>query len=209
MFIEKAFENPALYIGWIVLVGFSICVHEYAHAYAAYRLGDDTAAEEGHLSLNPLVQMGPMSLVMLFLLGIAWGMVPVNTSRLKNARLAGVVAFAGPASNLVLSAIFSLAMVIVAHQAGTSPIVEFMSIGAVTNGALFVLNLIPIPPLDGYQIIASQSRAVRNLPPEIIRQASFILILLIFLTNLFTFVWIGGDAIAMTFEKFWLLLLPF
>ena len=78
MFIQYISTDPVFYFGWIVLAAFSICCHEYAHAYVALRVGDDTAARDGHLTLNPLVQMGFQSMLMLVFFGIAWGAVPVS-----------------------------------------------------------------------------------------------------------------------------------
>ena len=57
-FLSRLAESPLDYISWVLIIVFSICVHEYAHARAALRYGDDTAARSGHLTLNPLVQMG-------------------------------------------------------------------------------------------------------------------------------------------------------
>ena len=72
----------------------SICLHEYFHAQVAFWCGDDTAAHYGHLTLNPLRQMGWISLVMFFILGIAWGMVPVDRRRLSKGQ-AALVSFSG------------------------------------------------------------------------------------------------------------------
>lgn len=207
MFLQLISTNPGLYIGWIVIVGFSICVHEYAHALTALVLGDDTAAEAGHLSLNPMVQMGPMSLVMLALLGIAWGMVPMNVRQLRHPRFAGLVAIAGPVANLLLSAVFSLLYMSAALYGWGGASVDLFRVGAMTNGALFVLNLIPIPPLDGFSVAGAIFPALNRLPNEVIRQASFVLLLLLFLTDLFHFVWSTGEGISRSFEGLWMMVL--
>ena len=81
LFVEMAKSNPFFYFSWVFIVVFSICVHEYAHAATALQLGDDTAAQSGHLTLNPMVQMGGTSLAALLLVGVAWGAVPVNPPR--------------------------------------------------------------------------------------------------------------------------------
>jgi Zn-dependent protease len=81
MFIQQALTDPFLYFGWITFVVFSICCHEYAHAYTALRFGDDTAARNGHLTLNPLVQMGLQSLIVLALFGLAWALFRLIRSR--------------------------------------------------------------------------------------------------------------------------------
>ena len=83
---------------------FSLCVHEFAHAYTAYRLGDNTAAYAGRLTLNPLAHLDPMGSLMLLLVGFGYAKpVPINASNLNNPRRDMIkVAFAGPASNFTL-----------------------------------------------------------------------------------------------------------
>lgn len=78
LFITQLFEDPQRFFIWLLVVIFSICCHEFMHAWAALKQGDPTAADEGHLTLNPMKQMGPFSLVMLAVCGIAWGRVPVR-----------------------------------------------------------------------------------------------------------------------------------
>lgn len=106
MFIQHAVNNPAFYVSWVCVAAFSICVHEYAHAYTAVRYGDETPRE--HLTLNPFVQMGMMSMVMLVLLGIAWGAVPVDSRGTGSNRKDAMISFAGPLANLILCAVFAL-----------------------------------------------------------------------------------------------------
>ena len=207
MFINTLMSNPSLYIGWIVVVGFSICVHEYAHAITAYRLGDDTAAQAGHLTLNPMIQMGPMSLLMLVILGIAWGAVPVNDRLLRKPSHAMWVSAAGPLSNVGLCVVFALLQVLVSRFVGPGPISQLLGIGAMTNGALFVLNMLPVPPLDGFHILSGLVPSLKNLSPQVIQQASFILILLIFMTDVFQFIWIGGEVMASGFSHIFAVLL--
>src|SRR5512137_2480723 len=105
-FVSSLAQDPFYFFSWVGIVAFSICFHEYAHASMALKRGDDTAAKLGHLTLNPMVQMGPMSIVMLLLIGIAWGAVPVNPGRLRTRADAALVSFAGPAANLLLSLLF-------------------------------------------------------------------------------------------------------
>ncbi len=196
LFVTRILENPAVYVPWVLLVAFSICIHEFMHAYTAHRLGDDTAAESGHLTLNPLVQMGWISLVMLLLIGIAWGSVPVNPSRLRGRYASAAVSFAGPLSNLVLCALFGLFAMALRNTLPDSPLVLIMSLGSLVNGALFVLNMIPAPPLDGWSILSDFVPALKNLSPQVLSQMSWFLLLLIFMTNAFSFVWSGGAFLA-------------
>ena len=118
-FISYLGQDPLYYFSWVLAVMFSICVHEYAHAAVALRLGDDTAAREGHLSLNPFVQMGGSSIFMLLIIGIAWGAVPVNRARLRG-RVMGeaLVSLAGPLANLALALVFSFLAVSVGRIGG-------------------------------------------------------------------------------------------
>lgn len=154
LFIERLF-GPGAESAWmqIFLVIFSVCCHEYAHARVALWQGDSTAADEGHLTLNPLKQMGPLSLVMLAFIGIAWGAVPVNPSRMKHRYSDALVSFAGPATNLLLFLLMGAACFLVVWRHGSVVAVEFFKIGAVLNIVLFLFNLIPVPPLDGYSIL--------------------------------------------------------
>ena len=154
MFIQQITLDPVYYFSWIVLATFSICCHEYAHAAIALRVGDDTAAREGHLTLNPLIQMGMRSLIMLAVFGIAWGAVPVNLSTVRKRSHRAMISLAGPLSNLLLCLIFSLLMVI-AKTAGADKAVSFLFIGGAANGMLFVFNMLPVPVLDGFAVLST------------------------------------------------------
>jgi Zn-dependent protease len=158
LFIQQAWTAPFDFFSWVLVVMFSICMHEYAHAATALRFGDDTAARAGHLSLNPLVQMGPTSLLMLALAGIAWGAVPVNPRLHRRRSDAARVAVSGPAANLALSAVFALALVLAIRLAdpGRLParVAQFLSLATEANAVLFVLNLLPLPMFDGWSVLA-------------------------------------------------------
>lgn len=194
-FIQVLMHNPAYYLTWVMLVAFSICLHEYAHAWTAHRLGDDTAADAGHLTLNPLVQMGPISLVMLLIIGIAWGQVPVSPNRLRGRYGPAWVSLAGPAANLFLCILFGL---LVRVSAGWAPdaVRQVFLIGSIVNGTLMLLNLLPVPPLDGWGALSDFVPALGRLSPDIIRNLSWMLLLLILLTPAFSFVWAGGQILA-------------
>ena len=95
LFITNIYRDPLLFFSVIIAVGFSVCLHEFCHAWMAKKCGDTTAADAGHLTLNPLKQMGIISIIMLLLLGFCWGAVPVNNHILsKRQRIA--VSLAGP-----------------------------------------------------------------------------------------------------------------
>lgn len=163
MFIEQATANPQFYFAVILTVVVSIVIHELAHGWTAIRLGDDTPIVLNRMTPNPFVHMGGWSIAMLVLVGIAWGQMPVNTSRLRGRYGAALVAAAGPASNLVLAL---LAIVLMAgwikflpdtmdpNNHISSNLMVLLEVFARMNLVLMLLNLIPLPPLDGSRIVA-------------------------------------------------------
>ncbi|MES2994552.1 MAG: site-2 protease family protein [Patescibacteria group bacterium] len=150
-----------LIFGIIVLI-LSIIIHEVAHGYAAYTLGDPTAKLEGRLTLNPVSHVDPVGSVLLPAIlvmtgaGILFGWakpVPYNPYNLKNQRWGeAIVAVAGVATNLLLAIIFAL----IARYAYANGFGEFGDLAALvtlTNLSLGIFNLIPIPPLDGFTVL--------------------------------------------------------
>ena len=134
-----------------ILVG--IVVHEAAHACAAYLLGDDTAYREGRVTLNPASHLDPLGSVMIVIAGFVWGRpTPVEPAKLRSPFWGSIaVAFAGPASNLLIVAVCAALIRVPLFQEGyTLALVVYM---ALANGLLFVFNLIPIPPLDGAKVL--------------------------------------------------------
>ncbi len=137
----------------------SMSVHEFMHAFVGYKLGDTTAQEEGRLSLNPLRHIDPLMTVVLPLVTLivfhvpilAAKPVPFNPSRVKYDEYgAALLAIAGPLSNLVLA----VAAAFMAHAfASGSFLGQVLDVFIVLNVALFVFNMIPIPPLDGSRVL--------------------------------------------------------
>lgn len=134
-------------------------VHEFAHAYVAYKFGDPTAKNQGRLTLNPMQHLDPIGTILIFIAGFGWARpVPVNRFFFKNPRLAGIsVSIAGPISNLIMASLGFLiwyAMVGMGVAAGLPAFVpEFFNVFIHLNLVLFIFNLIPLPPLDGYRIV--------------------------------------------------------
>jgi Zn-dependent protease len=130
--------------------------HEWAHAYVAYKFGDDTAKKQGRLTLNPLQHIDPFGTIMILIAGFGWARpVPVNRYQFKRPRLAGVlVSIAGPLSNLLLSVIGLIIYIAILH-AGKDPanFLRFLVLFINLNMVLFIFNLLPFPPLDGYRIL--------------------------------------------------------
>ena len=202
MFIQQALTDPTLYFSWIVFVMFSICCHEYAHAYTALHFGDDTAARNGHLTLNPLVQMGLQSLIVLALFGIAWGAVPVSSGRVRRAPQRALIAFAGPLMNLILCLIFSL-LTVVAGAFGAKSAVSFLFIGGAVNGMLFVFNILPVPVLDGFAVLSAFHPAFEQFARKYSSIVFLVFILLLWNTPLGSIIFGAGYALVGAFITFW------
>jgi Zn-dependent protease len=153
MFLSLFQQNPAFAVA--VLLGFvvGIVLHEAAHAYSAYLLGDDTAYRAGRVTLNPASHLDVLGSLMLLMAGFGWGKpTPVMPSKLRGGVLGPVaVAFAGPASNLLIVALCALLYALPAFQVGYLRLIVLAM--AFVNALLFVFNLIPIPPLDGAKVI--------------------------------------------------------
>ncbi len=151
---------------YVVLL-FSLSVHESAHAWMALRMGDDTAAREGRITLNPAAHIDPLGTVLIPLIQffyhaplLAWAKpVPVFAARFRRLSRGHIlVAGAGPASNTVLAVLFTIAFFLFIRLAPTgeyAPLIgQILSAGVVMNVALAVFNLVPLPPLDGSWILS-------------------------------------------------------
>ncbi len=143
----------------------AITVHEFGHAFAAYKLGDDTPLIQGRLSLNPLDHVDPLGLAMLLFAHIGWGkpvqIDPRNYNRNISVEKAdAIVSFAGPLMNFITAIVFALIYCAILKFAGLTfissnvgTIVMLIVAYVVTmNVGLGVFNLIPLPPLDGSKI---------------------------------------------------------
>ena len=131
---------------------FSLSFHEFAHAFAAYKLGDMTAKNQGRLTLNPLAHIDPIGGLMVLMVGFGWAKpVPVDLRQLKNPSTAMMkVAFAGPLSNLILALLGGLVVQASQNILLSTVFLLFTQI----NVALALFNLLPFPPLDGSQILS-------------------------------------------------------
>ncbi|MCK4563294.1 MAG: site-2 protease family protein [Verrucomicrobia bacterium] len=197
MFVENITENPAYYFSWIFAAGFSICCHEFAHAWTAVYYGDETPRE--HLTLNPLVQMGKQSIFMLFLIGIAWGSVPVNPAAVPENRKRAMISFAGPLMNLILCALFAVAAAVTVRIGSSEPIMNFFYYASYVNGALFVLNMLPVPTLDGYSVISAFSPELEEIKRKYAPRIFMGFALLIFMTPVGSYIFGLGATLAGTF----------
>ena len=181
MFIRLLFEDWRSFCAISLRVIFSVCVHEYLHALTALKQGDPTAADRGHLTLSPFKQMGFISLIMLLLIGIAWGQIPVNPENLKTRKSRLLVIFAGVFANLCLVLLFTLGGCLTQRFAPRNLFAADMLFdGAVLNVVLFLINLLPVPGFDGFNAVLQFIRFKTKKSREIANAACFIMLLVIF-----------------------------
>ncbi len=186
----------------MLVLTLSLSVHEASHAYAAFRMGDDTAALSGRLTLNPLRHLDPIGSLMFLFAGIGWAKpVPINPSRFSEAKSIrhGIVytSLWGPLSNIILGAIaWFLYCVVYTAAVGfgwvSSSVIlvllQLFNTLYIANMWLAVFNLLPIPPLDGYKIFGAllpPKLYYRILQQERIIGLVFILIVIFFRGALF------------------------
>ena len=202
MFLRLLSENPLIFWCWVFTLVVSVCLHELAHGWAAIRLGDDTPIHTGHMTLNPLVHMGPVSLVALFLVGLAWGAMPVDPSRLRGKYAYAKVCAAGPLMNLWL-AVFALLLLGLLqrffdgfrepdHYALTNAATLLWVFGLV-NIVLCLFNLLPVPPMDGSRILAEFHRGYARWLEDN-PWSMFLLFPLAFFAAPYLFFWVGDVA---------------
>ena len=164
-----------LVISLLVLI-VSLSVHEASHAWSASQLGDDTAKRLGRVTLNPVVHTDPIGTLLLPVIAMASGApligwakpTPVNTRNLRHPRRDHIlVTAAGPLSNLMIASVAALAMH--AGAMGRGNLLDYLIYDALTlNVLLAVFNMLPIPPLDGGQILMAL------LPPQMAMKLGFL-----------------------------------
>jgi len=144
----------------------AITFHEVAHGYSAYLLGDPTAKNAGRLTLNPIKHLDPIGAIALFLVKVGWAKpVPINPQYFRQPRSGIIiVSFAGPLVNFILAIAFALIFQGILFVFGTSsnpmlleilkPLLYMCQAGVLINIGLGIFNLLPIPPLDGSNILA-------------------------------------------------------
>lgn len=143
----------------LILVAFP--VHELAHGYMAYKLGDNTAKYEGRLTMNPLAHMDLFGTLMMLLVGVGYAKpVPVNPLRFKNYKSGmALTALAGPLSNLLMAILgvgLYRVLIIFVSDGWTLTLLRLglVELFASINISLAMFNLLPIPPLDGFRIVS-------------------------------------------------------
>jgi Zn-dependent protease len=167
--------NPGSIFISLVVLAFSLSFHEMAHAWTALRLGDHTAYDEGRVSMNPVVHVDPIGTILLPLLSviltlsgvaaplIGWAKpVPISIRRLAHPRRDVIlIALAGPLSNVLLAVVTAIAVRLFWPSLSelspqiSEPARLILGSALMTNLALFLFNLVPIPPLDGGRIVSN------------------------------------------------------
>ncbi len=207
MFIDYLFKDPSYYFTVVIVVIGSIVLHELGHALAATWEGDPTPQQRGHLTWNPVVHMGWLSIGLAAVIGIAWGLTPVTPSRFRHRRWGDViVSFAGPAVNLALAIVAALVMVFVVRGDAPDLPRQFWWVALMFNVALFLLNMIPVPPLDGFTIL-SGAVDLGEVGAMLRRAHPFPLIIVFVLISRGPF-WDLAQSGSEALVRFWALILP-
>jgi len=195
----------------------AIIPHEVAHGYAALKMGDPSAKVAGRLSLNPKRHMEPMGLLAFCIMGIGWAKpVPVNPFNFKNYRRGNfVVSVAGVLTNLVLAFILSFALFLVVHftdfrvnfntmnSTWTDLLGMFLYLCVLLNITLMLFNLLPICPLDGFNMLESYTKPNNRFMAFMRENSMWVLmltIIVLFLTNFFGIV---TNFVLEGFMGFW------
>lgn len=174
----------------------ALTIHECAHAWVAYRLGDPTAKMLGRVTLNPLKHLDPIGTLMLFFSGLfGWAKpVPVNPRNFRKnfSRSMMMVALAGPLSNLFLAALSALAykLVVLAGPAFldavpsvSRPLFAMIELSVIINVSLAVFNMVPVPPLDGSKVLQYLLPPAKAFAYAKIEQYGFFILLLLIVTG--------------------------
>ncbi|HHV28859.1 site-2 protease family protein [Acetivibrio mesophilus] len=197
MLFQEFQNNPELIIYWFMVFAFSISVHESAHAYIAYRLGDSTAKDKGRITLDPLKHLDLFGTLMILISFIGWAKpVPINPSNFKNKKTGTLlVSLAGPLSNLILAVLFAIPLTFVTlkyfplEDNPLSPVViiyNFASYGFFMNTILAVFNFLPLPPLDGSKVFTAFLPSKYYFKVMQYRNAAFIILVVLSYTG-----WLG------------------
>lgn len=157
MLLLSLLENPIYLAAFVAALLLGFTVHEYAHAWMAYRCGDPTAKAEGRLTLNPFVHLDPLGTIFLFLVGFGWGRpVPVNPNNYHKPSDEIKVSLAGIVANLIVAFILGIPIriaLLTGHTIDSSTALSIINIFIDINLVLAAFNILPVYPLDGSHIV--------------------------------------------------------
>ena len=148
--------NPVSLLARAIALLIGMTIHEFAHVYVAYRMGDSTGANQGRLTLNPLVHINPIGFLLGVIIGFGFlGSAPVNPYRMRNPRWGYLAAVAaGPISNLLIAIVFAIPFRLAPQLLfGSSVLSEVLFQIVFLNIILALFNIIPLSPLDGWSIM--------------------------------------------------------
>ncbi len=203
--IQRWFGNGWMGIAELLItalcVFFSLSIHEFAHGYAACKMGDNTAKNMGRLNLSPMSHLDPIGALCLFLFGFGWARpVPVNPRNFKSGKYkSGMVltSLAGPLSNLLVTFIACLILSIIGRIVSSVSLTAKVAVMALNvfiiilytliemNISLAIFNLIPIPPLDGSKILNAVLPAGTYFKIMQYEQYGFIILIILINTPIF------------------------
>lgn len=209
----RLLEHPQMAVAWLFMIILAISVHEMAHAWMAYRLGDDTAARLGRITINPVSHFDPLGFACVLFAPIGWGKpVPYNPANLKNPnRDAMYIALAGPISNIIQAIILA----VIFHLLMVTPVNNFLNsfpaggaifqatftvcfVGVWINLALAFFNMIPLFPLDGEKVMIGLLPYEQAMKVEDFRQHSPYVLLILLMSGFFLPFSIIGYYFSMT-----------
>ncbi len=184
----------AVIIAYILAILLALSMHEFAHAYVAYKQGDNTARLSGRMTLNPLAHLDPIGAILLVLIGFGWAKpVECNPNNFRHYKSGMVkVSIAGVVVNLITAIIFSLLYVLAFNFADQTTtigffLVQFCLYMCMISFVLGIFNLLPIPPLDGYSLLTALVK-VDNPFMVFMRKYGLIVLIIILISPIFDIV---------------------
>lgn len=195
----------------------SLSIHEYAHAWVAYKLGDISQKIRGRLTLNPLSHIDPIGFIAIMLVGVGWGKpVTVDDRNFKDSRKGMMLtSLAGPASNLILAILVTIIIKLLMVFGIFTNIANSNVGGIIINMLLYVIqfnivfgifNLIPLPPLDGSKVLAYFLPQKARGFMYTLERYSFIIIMIIYFTHLTSYIITPGYNLVLKLIN-WILML--
>ncbi len=205
------FYAIAVVIGAPIALILGLSLHEFAHAFVAYQLGDLTPVRDGRLTINPLAHFDPIGTLMMLFIGFGYGRpVGVNPYNFRMDRRVGMalVSIAGPLTNLLIAVTFGIALRVLysvvnpRNPGGVEYVIGIFSLIVTFNLALAVFNMIPFPPLDGSKVLLAilpgdLAYAVERFYIQSAQYAMLILFALLFVGGRFIGPLINGPADAL------------